>query len=803
MNNQLTIRNIVPIAIAQLVTRRFWLFTVLFVAVLFTAIPANAQKAKFIGLDVNTDIPLIEREPYDEFQLDTYNSDVIIRIRPLASPPSNPLPTDGTLIFDSPELNDELLQVPYENITYYKTYINLLLEEADQLIAAKQYGKAFRNLLFIYDHGGSKNQQIIEKLQTCLFQDARNSYKSGNFELSLSIFEDLYRENPDFRLEDIPDKPIDLILKSLNENINQQFQKGKYESVAMALIKVKSEYEKDADDLISNWNAKLVEQSNGLIAQAKKFASSGDGRSAHLTARKANDVLPNRPEALDLFADIVKQYPLVFVGVSSGGAGANPLSIDDWGARRVGRLTMRSVVEFDGFGDEGGKYKFLNGEITQMDEAGFVYQLSLKPKNEFAIPQLTALELADRLLARGSADSDQYFVPYAKIIKDVAIDGENNIILHLNRQFVRPEALLQFLYQSSGGDEAVQNGAYQLKEINDEVSVFAINKEYTLNDDLQHPEIIERKFANGSEAVDALISGEIDAIDRVPLADITRLKSSAGIEVRPYAVPTVHMLVPNLRHEFTKNINYRTGLKRGLDRDLIVREILCGGREVSGCEVVSGPFPIGTEDNDQVSYAYDLRLKTQQSNDKLGRVLTEIVFRTKVDQLRDDGVEDAESKVEKPKLVLAHTTDEVARIASRAIQSSWQQMGLDVSLRELEPGQVVPEDKDWDFLYYQIAMQEPLTDCERLFGAQGIVPEMSAPVQQTMRKLGYADSWQFTGQTMRRLHRQIYNDLTVIPLFQLQEFYAYRDNVKNIGPSVVNFYENIFAWRIDPLKPMK
>ena len=320
---------------------------------------------------------------------------------------------------------------------------------------------------------------------------------------------------------------------------------------------------------------------------------------------------------------------------------------------------------------------------------------------------------------------------------------------------------------------------------------------------MQHPEIIERKFANGSEAVDALISGEIDAIDRVPLADITRLKSSAGIEVRPYAVPTVHMLVPNLRHEFTKNINYRTGLKRGLDRDLIVREILCGGREVSGCEVVSGPFPIGTEDNDQVSYAYDLRLKTQQANDKLGRVLTEIVFRTKVDQLRDDGVEDAESKVEKPKLVLAHTSDEVARIASRAIQSSWQQMGLDVSLRELEPGQVVPEDKDWDFLYYQIAMQEPLTDCERLFGAQGIVPEMSAPVQQTMRKLGYADSWQFTGQTMRRLHRQIYNDLTVIPLFQLQEFYAYRDNVKNIGPSVVNFYENIFDWRIDPLKPMK
>lgn len=762
------------------------------------------QAPKVIGMEVNIDIPLIEREPYDEFQLDEYNSKVIVRIKPLKKPPSDPIPSGGMLIFESAELSDDLLQVPFENIVYYKTYIKLLMEDAGRLMGQDEYGKAFRNLLYVYDNGGSQNPKIVQALQTCLFEDARKSYASGNFELSLSIFEDLYREDPGFQLDGVTERPIDLIMKSLNENINQQFEQGKYESVAKALIKVKSEYEKDADPLIRRWNAKLVEQSDSLIQQARQHASSGNGRKAHLTARKANDVLPNRPEALALFAEIVNQYPLVFVGVSSRGAGANPLSIDDWGARRVGRLTMRSVVEFNGFGDEGGKYEFLNGEISQVDEAGFTYRLTLKPQTKFGIPKLTALELADRLLARGDAESDQYFVPFAKIVKHVAIEDENNILLTMRRQFVRPEALLQFLYQpNDGSTEAVQNGIYQLKETNDSVAVFGINKDYELSDDLQHPEIIEWKFPTSSDAVDALISGTIDAIDRVPLADINRLKSSAGIEVRPYAVPTVHMLVPNLRNDFTKNIQYRTGLKRGLDRDLILREMLSGGREIGGCEVVSGPFPIGTEENDQVSYAYNMRLTPQMANEKLGMVLTEIVFRTKVDQLREDGVPDPEKQVEKPKLVLAHSDDEVAIIASRAIQTLWQQLGLSVSLRQLEPGKVVPDDEEWDFLYYQIAMQEPLTDSERLFGAQGVVPELSAPVQQNMRKLGYADSWQSAGTTMRRLHRQIYNDVTVIPLFQLQEFYAYRDNVKNVGRSVVNFYENVFDWRIDPLEQAK
>ena len=722
----------------------------------------------------------------------------------MRNPPSAPFPTSGALVFESPDLSDDVLQVPFENVVYFKTFLQLLREDAGRLMAKEQYGMAFRNLVYIYDRGGNRDEKIVESLKTCLFQDARLNYKSGNFELALSIFEDLYRKDKNFQVPYVPEKPIDLITKSLNENVNKLFQEGRYDAVAKTLIKIESEYEKDGKELVKKWEAELVKKSDAMIAQSRQHMANGEGRKAHLAARRAIDVLADRRESLELFSDLVKKFPLVFVGVSSRGARANPLSIDDWGARRVGRLTMRSVVEFDGFGDEGGRYNFLNGKISQVDEAGFVYRLTLEPKNEFGVPALGTLELADRLLARGSADSDEYFVPFAKVVESVAIEDENNIVIHLRRQFVRPEALLQFLYQvNDGDDEAVQNGIYQLNERNDEVAVFGLNEKYEKKDNSQHPDIIEWKFPTSSAAVDALIAGTIDAIDRVPLSDLARLQESVGIEVRPYAVPSIHMLVPNQRNEFTKNTNYRNGLKRGLNRELIAREMICGGREIDGCEVISGPFPIGTADNDQISYAYDMKLRPAASNDKLGMVLTEIVYRTKVDQLRSKGVENAEMKVEKPKLVLAHTDDEISLIASRAVQNGWRQMGIKCELRQLEPGQVVPPDDDWDFLYYQISIQEPLTDCERLFGVQGIVQDLSAPVQQNMRKLGYANSWQSAGVTMRRLHRQIINDMTIIPLYQLQEYYAYRSNLKNVGRSVVDFYENVYDWKVEPRGAMK
>ncbi len=735
-------------------------------------------------------VPIIEQEPFDLIQLDERNKNVVLQIRPLDNPIPEPIPADGYLVFEAPKLSDERLEVPYQAIIKYRSYIQLLQEEANEHIRKEEFGQAFRNLIYIYDHGGKNDPRVQRTIQNLLFRDGTKNYLDGSFELALTIFQDIYERDPNFEVEGISKRPIDLILDSQDKNILSKFNAGKFALVRAAIDAMELRYGDAAKPIADKWRRRLLDRSNEMLAEARQIASQGNGKLAHLNARRANSVLPGRPEAKQLFQEIVQQFPIVFVGVSERVEESNPLSLDNWGARRIGKLTQRSVVEFKGPGDDGGKYEFINGSIKQLDDDGFIFRFTIEPeKSTDSAPPFDAYEFSRRLIARGTVGNEEYHVPFAKIVHTIEIEDEFNIVIKLSRAFVRPEALFQFLY-----DSPVPNGPYVMTEKNDEVMVFERNERYESPVNAQNPQIIEWQLPSSSQAVDALINGEIDVVDRISLSDISRLQADAAIKVGSYIVPTVHMLVPNQRNEFMSDRTFRNGLKQGLNRELILKEIICGGQEISGCELLSGPFPVGTEENDQVSYGYNISVVPQPFNDLLGMVLTQVVLETRKTMLMKQGEENP--SLEFPTIVLAHTSDEIAETASLNIQQMWEAMGLSVVLRKLDVGQTIPNDDDWDFLYYAISMEEPLTNAELLFGRDGVVETVSAPIEQNMQKLGYSQSWQMAGKTLRRLHRQAANDLAVIPLWQIQDHFAYRKNLTGIGKNPVHLYENVEFWRI-------
>ena len=765
------------------------LLLVLGIIALWVCKPATGQENESV------EIPIIEQKPFDLIQLDEVNNNVTIKILPLADPPSNPLPRNGVLVFESPELSDEKLQVPFQNVVRYRSYLQLIQAEADRHIRDKNYGQAFRNLIYVYDNGGKRSAKVRDDIQQLLFRDGVNNYLSGNYELALTIFQDIYDRDPNFEVPIISKRPIDLILDSHDKNIATKFADGSFYLVRAAIDDLELQFKDDSVAIVEKWEKRLLQRSDQMLNKAREIARSGDGKLAHLTARRANSVLPGRPEALQLFQEILNQYPITFVGVSDWTELGNPLDLAHWASRRVGRLTQRSVFEFQGPGDDGGSYTFSNGTFEQLDDDGFVFRFSIEPVDDrLATPGINAYQLSQQLIARGTVGHADYDVPFAKIVDTLEIKDESNIVIRLKKAFVRPEALFLFLYPDSDGPERM-NGAYALTEKNEEVMVFELNPKYEPVSGAQHPKIIEWRFPSASRAVDALIAGEIDVVDRIPLSDLNRLQENANIKVGSYIVPTVHMLVPNSRNEFIADRTFRNGLKQGINRDLILRDIICGGQEISGCEVISGPFPIGTEENDQISYGYNISVTPQPFNDQLGMVLTRVVLETRVNYLIRTGAESPQ--VEFPAIVLAHGADEVAEVACFNIQQMWEAMGLQVVLRKLEPGQVEPDDDEWDFLYYQISMEEPLTNADLLFGRDGVVNSVSAPVEQNMQRLGFSDSWRVAGKTLRRLHRQVVNDVSVIPLWQLKEHFAYRDNLSGISRNPVHLYESVLNWRIE------
>ncbi|MBX3418474.1 MAG: hypothetical protein KF851_12790 [Pirellulaceae bacterium] len=752
-----------------------------------------------LGSRMRPTMSLVDQEPFDRIFLDDFNERALIDIVPLVEIPTKPFPERGNLVFNLMDGSWPTLQVPYGNVVDYKTFSDLLSEEADQLTVAGNYAQAFRNLLYILDNNSPGAYRVEERIQRVLFLDGKANYDNGNYPLALSIFEDLYRRNPRFRIGGINLTAIELILDVYDRNLQLFRDADEFDAIRSSLKNLGERYTQDAEPLIAKWNRNLEELAADFLNKSQEALRNGSPRDARAFARRAINVDKNLEAAYQLFDKIVQDHPTVFVGVSQPALSPNPNRIEDWASRRVGRLTQRRLVELVGLSEDGGRYEFINGRIIQTDQTGYKYRFQIEPElSGFAVPKLASYELASILLNRADPRNPRHYAEWAKILKSVAVTGEYTVDIELKIPFVRPEALLHFPFQEFSNNADDQTGPYVLAEATDSLMTFNLNPNYSKDEENQYPQVTEWLFRNPSEAADALRRGLVDAVDRIPPSDVIRLRADPDIDVRQYLVPTVHMLVPNQRNEFMRNSQFRSGLLKAIDREQILVNMLCNGHLLEGTTVIDGPFPIGSDYNPQIGYGYNTRVTPVQYSMVTGGVLLEATRLLMEAEKVKQGEQDPVVKI--PKLVLAYPRGDVSAIACRAIAGMWGLAGVQTELRELPPGVTIPEDNDYDWLYCELNIAEPLIDANFLFGTSGIVERLSAPVEQVMRWTNFSNSWRAASNNLRQLHRLALNDVSVIPLWQMTEYYAVRRNVRDIGRDLMYLYQFVDRWRIGPLR---
>jgi hypothetical protein len=215
---------------------------------------------------------------------------------------------------------------------------------------------------------------------------------------------------------------------------------------------------------------------------------------------------------------------------------------------------------------------------------------------------------------------------------------------------------------------------------------------------------------------------------------------------------------------------------------------------------LSGPFPLGGDDNDQISYGYDLRVKPLRHNERMAMALTEIsikqeMAKSKAQQQSLDGMETTDDG--RPTLVLAHQSSSLVSDCAAAIARSWNAAGIPTTLRPLPPGVTYPADSQWDVLYTELFVEEPIVDAMRMLGRNGFAEQISAPVEQSLRGLVTSQTWQGACMALRNIHRQIAVDLSVIPLYQVKEHFAFRDNVYDVGRDLVHLYQFVDRWKVE------
>ena len=538
--------------------------------------------------------------------------------------------------------------------------------------------------------------------------------------------------------------------------------------------------------LVDRWLAQLEGFGKRLIASAEKNLAEGNPRAAYLETRRLMDLWPETPGAKELIEKVTDAYPIAIVAVSQPFVEGHNYRNYRAG-ERCDRLLRRRLFEMVDVGAEGGRYICPFGTYRLSDDATSA-RIDLTELQKSSSP-VSALTIARRLRELASPSYPDYVSTIANLFDQASAKQVYDLEISLRRPHLRMESLLSVELES-GHDSIVP---YRVGEADEDGStVFVLNPEYALQDKSQPQEIIERRYDNSQAAISALRRGEIDVVERIFPGDINLAKNDTQIRVGSYRVPSTHILIPNYSKKVPSSRAFRVALLYGIDRNRILRREILGGNDVQGCRVISGPFSPGLSRDDPLSYGYNTSLDPRPYDPRLAKLRFEIARIG----LREASKESEEDMPDMSKIVLAHPDDELCELAAEEIAKNIKIFGFECELQTIPLGSSRPDNNDWDFLYADLRVVEPLRDANDLLGSDGFAQSASPYLNLALRQLDKSDNWVRAAQRLHAIHQKCVDEVSILPLWQIADHFAYRPEVEGLQSSLVYLYQDIEKWRI-------
>lgn len=771
------------------------------------------------------DVPLLQQDPYDTIQLTAAAGGKELKVEPLKFPdrkvPTSHKPTDNldVQLFDETEKAGTIEWRSIEKIILFEDRV---LAKGNELVDAGKLDEAYDYFQYVFAKS-PRAENLKESYENFLYAEAKLSHRNQKYDEALALLRQLYAVNP--KRQGL-DKAMGMATDKLVEQYTAQNRYVAARVLLQDLVKTFPDH-----PLAASWNDRLHKQAEVYLREGKAAAEKGDWVKATEQIRSLTALASNVPGAKELAQEIQEKYPRIVVGVMSAPQASGENTLADWSLRRDRRLFYRTLTEYVGPGTDGGQYICPVGKCSLASESlGRRLLLQIKPDIRWAEGDatLSAYDVSRRLCVLADPAESTFCEDWAELFKGVAVKGGFDVEVELRRLHVRPEALMQTLlvpYSASyvSNDPVPANGPFLLSpqsqkamaeampgnspstssaksdgtkwtippiSTNFTETSFHANPQYFAAKPAQPKELIVRHYPAGVNAIHALKAGDIQVLDRIAPWNLPLLKNDSKITVGKYCIPLVHCLVPNYRRPLIMNRNFRRAIAYGLNRDAILAQLV-GKEPVEGCRVISGPFSAGISSDDPLNYAYDERVEPRTCDPRLAAALSGVSLKEYIEAEKKKGRE-----VKKlPKFVLAYPDDEIADVACKSIKYQLSLVHIEVELKLLK-GPVpnrVPDDVD--LLYAELAMGEPVTDAGRLFGENGFAGSSSPYIALGVKQLEEATDWAKLREQFRRLHRIAADDVAIVPLWQLVDFYAYRKGNRGIGEKPFTLYQNIEQWQ--------
>jgi tetratricopeptide (TPR) repeat protein len=769
----------------RLTTRTFVSGITSFLLFLFVAAPlalADDPPAEAPPANPPVKQKLIERAPFDAVILAKSAGGTTLEVQTISLPqrPPTTLPKTGLLKLRVLDRPTEDFEIGWGSVAQVKVFEQLLMEEGLRLSAAGQFDGAydyFGRLRNDYPNTPGLENAISEYLE----RNAIALYQAKQHDRALALLLSLYQRNPTYA-------GLPSALESVAGEIIQRYlREGNYAAARHVLDMWQTKFNGVAPQAATGWQQRFETAASKQLADASRLVSQKQYVPARKAVSRALAIWPKLETAPAVLNQIAQEFPFVTVGVLQASPRNPTRRIDDWATLRASRLTQRLLAQEDDFGTDGGVYHSPFGEFS-LDETG--RDLSFKLKATAA--DITSDTLSRLLLSMAAPGAPFYRPDFASLLGSVSITRDNTILMHFRRVHVRPEAMLQI---PPPGAAANQDGAYAVAAYSPDQVVFASRNGGAQSGGPQA--IVEQTMTSDEAAFNALQIGEVDILDRVPPWQITRLQQIQDVKVSSYKLPTVHVLIPNLKRPLLAKREFRRALCFGIDRKWIVDRILLGGGAMQGFQPISGPFPAGASLNDPIRYGYNDQIPVRPFEPRLAAILATLAWNSVQNPTGKENTKPASTEI--PQLILAHPNDPIARIACQTIQSQLAREDIPVKLREFTADELAAGKVEYDLRYAEITVGEPVTDARTLIGPTGLAGDVhSAYLDSALRDLDAATNWKDVRSRLAKLHDIASHELPLIPLWQTINYFAYRTSVHGIDDSPVALYQNIGQWMLTP-----
>ena len=472
-------------------------------------------------------------------------------------------------------------------------------------------------------------------------------------------------------------------------------------------------------------------------------------------------------------------------------------------------LLITDLAESYSIGDSGLSYRFIIKadavfhDKTPVSADDVVFTVTKAQDSGLKSPKRASW---DGVLVRKINDREVEFIleqPYAPFL-------QNTTLGILPAHLWGEKSVEEFTF-TVFNTEPIGSGPYMLKKIKRDASgvpeyyEFSSFSQYTLGQPYIKTLVI-RYYPNEDRLIDAYLDGEIGALNSVSSKGLALIElNKKDVRVERSSLPRIFGVFFNQNQApVLANIEVRAALNAGLDKEIIIREIL-GGNGIA----INSPIPPGAIY--KVVREDDLDMEDGESRSHQGRAI-DILDRNGWTVNEETGIWEKETKKGTQILSFSLSTSDVPELKQTVgvIAREWRKIGVDVNVKIFESGdlnQNVIRPRKYDALFFGEIVGQELDlfafwhSSQRNDPGLNIALYTNITVDKLLEEARTVYDKELRNEKYLEFEKVLTNDIPAVFVYSPDFIYIIPQNVRGISLGSVTAsserFANIHKWHFD------